>query len=58
MIFVDTGAWFAVFVPNDSDHAAAEQWLEANREPLSVVCETCGCILANINAKRPTSWRT
>src|SRR5262245_11435613 len=34
MIFVDTGAWFAAFVPNDPDHAAADTWLEANREPL------------------------
>lgn len=34
MIFVDTGAWFAAFVPNDADHAAADAWLEANTEPL------------------------
>jgi len=34
VIFVDTGAWFAAFVPNDTDHAAADAWLEANREPL------------------------
>lgn len=34
MIFVDTGAWFAAFVPNDPDHAAADAWLEANVEPL------------------------
>lgn len=34
MIFVDTGAWFAVAVRNDSDHAAAMAWLEGNREPL------------------------
>jgi predicted nucleic acid-binding protein len=34
MIFVDTGAWFAAFVPNDPDHAAADTWLETNREPL------------------------
>jgi predicted nucleic acid-binding protein len=34
VIFVDTGAWFAAFVPNDADHAAADAWLEANREPL------------------------
>jgi predicted nucleic acid-binding protein len=34
MIFVDTGAWFAAFVPNDPDHVAADTWLEANREPL------------------------
>ena len=34
MIFVDTGAWFAAFVPNDADHAAADAWLEAITEPL------------------------
>lgn len=34
MIFVDTGAWFAVAVRNDPDHAAAMAWLESNREPL------------------------
>lgn len=34
MIFVDTGAWFAVAVQNDPDHAAAMRWLGQNREPL------------------------
>ena len=34
MIFVDTGAWFATFVPNDPDHAAADAWLQANVQPL------------------------
>lgn len=34
MIFVDTGAWFAVAVRDDPDHAAAMAWLERNREPL------------------------
>jgi predicted nucleic acid-binding protein len=34
VIFVDTGAWFAAFVPNDTDHAAADAWLETNTEPL------------------------
>lgn len=34
MIFVDTGAWFAVGVRNDPDHAAAMVWLEQNRDPL------------------------
>ena len=27
MIFVDTSAWFAAFVPNDAHHAAARDWL-------------------------------
>ena len=34
MIFVDTGAWFAAFVPNDPDHLAADAWLAQNRQPL------------------------
>ena len=32
MIFVDTGAWFALVVPTDPDHAAAIAWRAANRE--------------------------
>ena len=34
MIFVDTGAWFAVAVRSDPDHEAAMRWLGRNREPL------------------------
>jgi uncharacterized protein len=34
VVFVDTGAWFASFVPNDPDHASAWAWLDANHEPL------------------------
>jgi len=34
VIFVDTGAWFAAFVPNDADHQAASAWLTANGQPL------------------------
>jgi predicted nucleic acid-binding protein len=30
VIFVDTGAWLAAFVPHDADHTAADAWLEAN----------------------------
>lgn len=30
-VFVDTGAWFAYFVRRDPDHAAAVQWMKANR---------------------------
>jgi uncharacterized protein len=33
-IFVDTGAWFARFVPSDRDHAAARAWFEQNTHPL------------------------
>jgi predicted nucleic acid-binding protein len=34
VIFVDTGAWFAVAVRNDPDHEAAMRWLRQNQEPL------------------------
>ena len=33
-IFVDTGAWFARFVPSDRDHIAAREWFEQNSDPL------------------------
>jgi predicted nucleic acid-binding protein len=29
MTFVDTGAWYAAYVPSDPDHAAASAWLAA-----------------------------
>ena len=32
-IFVDTGAWFAPFVPTDPDHPAAKVWLNHNTSP-------------------------
>lgn len=34
MIFVDTSAWFAAFVPNDPDHHRAVEWLSTNVESL------------------------
>ena len=34
MIFVDTGAWFATFVPWDADHQQATDWFRRNHEPL------------------------
>jgi hypothetical protein len=34
VIFVDTGAWFAAFVPKDADHSAARAWLAGNEAPL------------------------
>ncbi len=33
-VFVDTGAWFARFVPTDPDHPAARAWLDRNTQPL------------------------
>ena len=34
MIFVDTSAWAALFVPNDSRHDAARSWHEQNQQQL------------------------
>ncbi|MGD9723882.1 MAG: type II toxin-antitoxin system VapC family toxin [Pirellulales bacterium] len=34
MIFVDTGAWFALSVPSDIDHLSAKQYIASNREQL------------------------
>jgi uncharacterized protein len=34
VIFVDTGAWFARFVPSDPDHPAARDWFARNSQPL------------------------
>lgn len=34
MIFVDTGAWYAAFVPEDPNHEAADAWRKGNREVL------------------------
>ena len=34
MIFVDTGAWFAQFVPGDPDHVSANSWVAGNRSAL------------------------
>lgn len=34
MVFVDTGAWFAWFVPGDPDHARVKAWFDSNSEPL------------------------
>lgn len=34
MVFVDTGAWFALSIASDPDHESAKQFVSANREPL------------------------
>lgn len=34
MIFVDTGAWYALAVPSDADHAHAKSFLAEIDEPL------------------------
>ncbi|MBI3694704.1 MAG: type II toxin-antitoxin system VapC family toxin [Acidobacteria bacterium] len=37
MIFVDTGAWAAFFVPRDPLHEVAVRWMRENREPLITI---------------------
>ena len=34
MVFVDTGAWFAHFVPSGPDHSSARNWFDHNTRPL------------------------
>jgi predicted nucleic acid-binding protein len=34
MIFVDTGVWFARFVPDDPNHSRITTWLDTNSELL------------------------
>jgi predicted nucleic acid-binding protein len=34
MIFVDTGVWFARFVPDDPNHSRVTAWFESNGESL------------------------
>jgi hypothetical protein len=34
MIFVDPGAWFVRFVPDDPDHDRVTSWFASNKEPL------------------------
>ena len=34
MVFVDTGAWFALHVPSDPNHRRAVEWLRSNRQSL------------------------
>jgi uncharacterized protein len=34
VIFVDTGAWYAAFVPSDRNYQAADRWLDDNVAPL------------------------
>jgi predicted nucleic acid-binding protein len=34
MTFVDSGAWFATFVPSDRSHVEATRWFHQNSSPL------------------------
>ncbi len=56
MVFVDTGAWFAWFVPDDPAHIPVADWIDAATEPLVTtdycVDETLTLLLAR---KRPSA---
>ncbi len=55
MIFVDTGAWFAIYEPTDPNHGRATAWYRVNTERLSttdyVITETL--TLLRCGRKRP-----
>lgn len=34
MVFVDTSAWFAFFVPSDPNHSLVRDWFEHSAQPL------------------------
>jgi hypothetical protein len=56
VIFVDTGAWFALLVPEDPYHPAAVAWFSGNREPVCtsdyVVDETLTLLRARGEPRR------
>lgn len=56
MIFVDTGAWYALVDPTDANHTRAATWLADNREPLVttdyVIDETLTLLRARGRAER------
>ena len=34
MIFVDTGAWYAIIIPTEPEHVSVMNWLSKNTQPL------------------------
>jgi len=50
MVFVDTGVWFAFFVPDDADHERIQAWFDSDRPPLLttdyIIDETLTLLLA------------
>ena len=39
MIFVDTGAWYALFIKRDERHSSARAWREQNRSATLVTSD-------------------
>jgi predicted nucleic acid-binding protein len=60
MIFADTGAWMAWTVRTDQHHAAADDWLRRNREPLLttdyIVDETLTLLRARKQHRQARAW--
>jgi hypothetical protein len=60
MIFVDTGAWFALSVASDPDHDAARSFIAANQEPLVtsdfIVDELLTLFVVRHEKARGTEW--
>jgi predicted nucleic acid-binding protein len=52
MVFVDTGVWFAKFVPADPDHARVREWFDANNEPLLTTDDCIDETLTLLMARR------
>jgi predicted nucleic acid-binding protein len=60
LIFVDTGGWYSLVVPDDKDHHQAKLWFAANNEPLVttdfIVDETLTLLLARGQKHRAVDW--
>ena len=54
MIFVDTGAWFAMSVETDINHAKTIAWIASNREPLITTDYVINETLTLLRSRRQT----
>jgi len=52
MIFADTGGWFALFVPWDANHSAAQCWHRGNAEPVLTTDYIVDEVLTLMKARR------
>ena len=59
MIFVDTGAWYALATPSDPDHQAATAFVASSTAPLItsdyIVDELLTCLLRGVRRQRESS---
>lgn len=60
MIFVDTGAWYALLDQNDQHHQAAKKWCADNQELLAtsnyVVAETLNLTKIRLGSQLACQW--